>query len=67
MGAKFNQRMELGLHMFDCFTTVQRKFCARIEGKHRAFVQNTFWLYFFDYPHTPGFTVTGFVAISLHR
>jgi len=67
MGDKFNTGMEFGLHGLDCFITVQRKSYSRIEGKHRAFVQNTFRLYIFDNPHPPGVTVTGFIANSLFR
>src|SRR5262245_19539080 len=65
IGDKFNQRTEFGLHGRYCFTTVQRKFCSRIEGKHLAFVQNTFQFYVFDYPHPPGFTVTGLPSVPI--
>jgi hypothetical protein len=33
--------MEIYLPTWGCFITVQEVFCARIEGKQRAFVQNT--------------------------
>jgi hypothetical protein len=37
-----SRRMEFYLHALSCFIKVQGMFCARIEGKHRALVQNIF-------------------------